>query len=175
MISFVVAMANNNVIGKNNSLAWSLPVDLKRFKDITLTKTKTMIMGRKTFEALPKVLPGRKHVVLTRNKHFAVNYKDVKILHNIEDLKFYIESGEEYFVIGGGELFNSLMPYVQKIYLTIIHHDFEGDTFFPSYNEKDWEIIENFEGVVDDRNKYEHTFLTMVRKNMIFPHSYQGN
>lgn len=165
MISFVVAVANNNVIGKDNSLAWSLPVDLKRFKDITMTETKTMIMGRKTFDALPKVLPGRKHVVLTRNKHYTVNDKDVKILHNNEDLKFYIESKEEYFVIGGGEIFNLLMPYAEKIYLTIIHHNFEGDTFFPSYDENDWEVIENFEGVVDEKNKYRHTFLTLVRKH----------
>jgi dihydrofolate reductase len=113
MLSFVVAVANNNVIGKNNSLVWSLPVDLKRFKDITMTQTKTMIMGRKTFEALPTVLPNRKHIVLTRNKNYKPNNKNVEILHDIEDLKPYIESEEEYFVIGGGEIFNLLMPYMR--------------------------------------------------------------
>ena len=164
MLSFVVAVANNNVIGKNNSLVWSLPVDLKRFKDITMTQTKTMIMGRKTFEALPKVLPNRKHIVLTRNKNFKPNNKNVEILHDIKDLKPYIESEDEYFVIGGGEIFNLLMPYAKKFYLTIIHHDFEGDTFFPPYDEKDWSIIEHIEGTVDEKNKYKHTFLTMVKR-----------
>lgn len=163
MISFVVAMANNNIIGKDNSLAWSLPCDLKRFKEITMTKTKTMIMGRKTFESLPRILPGRKHIILTRNKHYKVSDENIEILHNIKDLRPYIESKKEYFVIGGGEIFTLLMPYVEKIYLTIIHHDFKGDTFFPPYDLKQWKVIENYEGIVDEKNKYKYSFLILEK------------
>ncbi|MEA4827438.1 MAG: dihydrofolate reductase [Clostridium sp.] len=163
MLSFVVAVSQNNVIGKDNNLPWKIPEDLKHFKEITLSKTKTMIMGRKTFEALPSVLPRRKHIVLTGNRDYNMENINVKVIHSVDEINPLIHSKEEYFVIGGGEIFSELMPYAKKIYLTIIHHDFQGDTFFPGYNKNDWKITEMHKGTVDENNKFNHTYLTLEK------------
>jgi dihydrofolate reductase len=167
MLSYVVAVSENNVIGNDNRLIWSLPKDLQKFKEITLTKSKTMIMGRQTFESLPGVLPGRKHIILTRNKNYRIDDANVEIIHDIDELKPYIESSEEYFVIGGGEIFSLLMPYVEKMYITIIHEHFPGDTSFPEYNKDDWKVVESIEGIVDEENKHKHTFLILERNQHI--------
>lgn len=164
MLSFVVAVSQNNVIGKDNSLVWHLPSDLKRFKEITLSESKTIIMGRKTFEALPYVLPGRKHIILTRNKNYKVENEAVRIINDIASLKPMIEAEEEFFVIGGGEIYKLLMPYAKKLYLTIIHENFSGDTFFPDYKIFQWNIIKKQEGVYDENNQHKNTFLILERK-----------
>jgi dihydrofolate reductase len=163
MLSFVVAVSENNVIGKNGNLPWRLPEDLKFFKDITSTSAKTMIMGRKTFESLPKVLPGRKHIILTRNKDFKVHHEEVDVVYDIESLKPYIEATEEYFVIGGAEIFKQLLPYTDRIYLTRIHEKFQGDTFFPEFNKEQWKATLLYEGIVDEENLYPRTYLKLDR------------
>ncbi len=163
MLSFVVAMSENRVIGKDGTLPWHMPEDLKKFKEITLSGSHTMIMGRRTFESLPRVLPGRKHIVLTRNKDFKVQDENVEVIHSIESLKPYADSQEEYFVIGGGELFAMLLPYTKRIYLTIIHHDFEGDTYMPQFDMTEWKVAQSYEGKVDENNKYSHTYLTLEK------------
>lgn len=163
MLSIIAAMDENYVIGKNNNLIWNLPEDLKRFKDITMTGTKTMIMGRKTFESLPLVLPGRKHIILSANKDYQIDNENVIVIHNIEELKPFIESSEEYFVIGGGKIFSLLLPYSSKMYLTIIHENFEGDTFFPSFNKSEWKVSDLRENSVSDTNQYKHTFMILER------------
>lgn len=164
MLSFVVAIAENNVIGSEGCLPWHLPADLKKFKDLTLSKSKTIIMGRKTFESLPKILPGRKHIVLTRNTDFNVTSEDVSVLHSMDELKPYIDSEQEYFVIGGAEIFNALFPYAKRIYLTVIHKNFEGDTFFPQFDENQWQIVDKIPGTVDEKNIYPHAYLTLDKK-----------
>jgi dihydrofolate reductase len=161
MLSFVVAMSENRVIGKEGTLPWYLPEDLQRFREITSSGSKTMIMGRKTFESLPRVLPGRKHIILTRDKSFRIEDANVEVIHGLEALKPYIDSEDEYFVIGGGELFTALLSYAKRIYLTIIHHYFEGDTYMPRYDENQWKVTESYEGKVDENNKYQHTYLTL--------------
>lgn len=161
MISFVVAISENYVIGKAGTLPWYLPEDLKRFKEITLSQSKTMIMGRKTFESLPRVLPGRKHIILTSNKNYKASNPQVEAIYSMEDLQPYVKSSEEYFVIGGGQIFKALLPYVNRIYLTIIHEDFEGDTYFPRIDKSQWEVSECYEGKIDEKNKYKHTYLTL--------------
>jgi dihydrofolate reductase len=165
MLSFVVAVSQNKVIGRDNALPWHLPEDLKRFKEITMSKTQTMIMGRKTFEALPKILPGRKHIILTRNKDYTVSHDDVEIIYTLKDLNPYIESDLEYFVIGGGEIFKMLLPYTQKMYLTIIHENFQGDTLFPKYDKDEWIVLDEAKKHADEKNKYDYTYLTLERNN----------
>lgn len=122
MLSIIVAKAQNNIIGKDNKLLWHIPEDLKRFKD--LTTGHTIIMGRKTFESLGRVLPNRKHIVFTQNSDFKVNDENVKIVHSMLEIQEYIENKEENFVIGGAMIYNLLMPYVNKMYITEIHKDF---------------------------------------------------
>lgn len=164
MLSFVVAISKNNVIGLDNKIPWYLPDDLKKFKEITTGKTKTMIMGRKTFESLPQILPDRHHMVLTRDKNYKVDDNRVTIVNNEEDLENYIKDKKEYFVIGGEEIFSLLFPYTNKMYITEIDADIPGDTLFPKYNEKEWNVIELKEGKIDEDNKYVHIFKILERK-----------
>ena len=162
MLSAIVALANNNVIGKNNKLIWHIPEDLKRFKEIT--NGKTIIMGRKTFESLGRVLPNRKHVILTRDADFKVDNENVEICADINLVKKYADSDEENFVIGGAEIYKLLMPYCTKLYITKIDQDFEGDTFFPDIDENIWEEVSREKGIKDAQNPYDYEYVTYVRK-----------
>lgn len=164
MLSIIVAIANNNLIGGNNGLLWHLPGDLKNFKKITMTSSKTMIMGRKTFESLGRVLPERKHIILTNNKDFHVDNENVTVIHDIESLKPYINSEEEYFVIGGGEIYRQLLPYSAKMYITRVFGDFQGDTYFPQWNENEWDVINETEIVHDEKNNHPYKMISYQRK-----------
>ena len=162
MLSIIVAVAKNNVIGKDNKLIWHLPADLKRFKE--LTTGKTIIMGRKTFESLGRVLPNRKHIVLTKNKSWKYDDSQVKVITSIDELEKEIKDEEENFVIGGASIYKMLMPYANKMYITKIEEEFEGDKFFPDIDEKEWNIIETKSGVKDDKNPYIYEYITYIRK-----------
>ena len=164
MLSIIVAIGNNNVIGGNNGLLWHIPEDLKNFKKITMTSSKTMIMGRKTFESLGRVLPERRHIILTNNKDFSVDNERARIVHDIEALKTYIDSDDEYFVIGGGDIYRLLLPYTSKLYITRVVGDFQGDTFFPQWNENEWNVIHETEIINNDNSKYPYKMITYLRK-----------
>lgn len=161
MVSIIAAISDNNVIGKDNKLIWHLPEDLKRFKE--LTTGHTIIMGRKTFESLGKVLPNRKHIVLTRDENYHVDNENVIIIHDIENLEQYIDKEAENFVIGGAIIYRQLMPKADKMYITKIHEKFEGDSYFPIINEKEWNITEKIQGIQNEQNPYDYEFLTFVR------------
>ena len=147
MLSIIVAKSRNNIIGKNNELIWHLPADLKRFKE--LTTGHNIIMGRKTFESLGRVLPNRKHIIFSQNPDFKVADENVEVVHSLLQIQELIEGPEESFVIGGAMIYNFLMPYVKKMYITQIDKEFEGDTFFPKINEEEWKIVEREKGVKD--------------------------
>lgn len=161
MVSIIAAISDNNVIGKDNKLIWHLPEDLKRFKE--LTTGHTIIMGRRTFESLGKVLPNRKHIVLTRDENYHVDNENVIIIHDIENLEQYIDKEAENFVIGGAIIYRQLMPKADKMYITKIHEKFEGDSYFPIINEKEWSITEKIKGMQNEQNPYDYEFLTFVR------------
>lgn len=162
MLSIIVAIANNNVIGKDNQLIWHLPNDLKRFKEIT--SNKTIIMGRKTFESLGRILPNRKHIVLTKSNNWKIENPQVLIVNGIEEIKEYIRDKEEHFVIGGATIYKLLMPYTNKMYVTKINEEFEGDTFFLEIDNKEWKVIERTKGITDEKNPYSYEYITYVRK-----------
>ena len=162
MLSIIVAKAQNNIIGKDNKLLWHISEDLKRFKD--LTTGHTIIMGRKTFESLGRVLPNRKHIVFTQNPDFKVNDENVKIVHSMLEIQEYIENKEENFVIGGAMIYNLLMPYANKMYITEIHKDFEGDTVFPKINLDIWEEVSREKGEDIEQNNLEYDFVVYERK-----------
>ena len=151
MLSIIVAKAKNNVIGKDNQLIWNLPEDLKRFK--SMTTGHTIIMGRKTFESLGRVLPDRKHIVFSQNPDFQVNDENVEVVHSMLQIQQYIESDEEAFVIGGAMIYGLLMPHVTKMYITQINENFEGNIIFPKFDTEKWEVIEREEGIKDENNK----------------------
>lgn len=163
MLSIIVAKAQNNIIGKDNKLLWHIPEDLKRFKDITTGHT--IIMGRKTFESLGRILPNRKHIVFTQNPDFKVNDENVKVVHSMLEIQEYIESKEENFVIGGAMIYNLLMPYVNKMYVTELHKDFEGDAFFPKINSDIWKEISREKGKNTEENNLDYDFVIYERKN----------
>lgn len=162
MLSIIVAKANNNVIGGNNKLLWHLSKDLKRFKEITTGNT--IIMGRKTFESLPKVLPNRHHIILTSNKNYKVDSDSVTIVNNIEEIvDKYKDSVEEAFIIGGGEIYNLLIPYTNKLYLTRIYKDFEGDTYFPNIDLSNWEVSYKSDILSDEKENLTYDFINLTR------------
>ncbi len=158
MLSIIVAKAKNNIIGKDNKLLWHIPEDLKRFK--SLTTGHTIIMGRKTFDSIGRVLPNRKHVILSHNPDFKVHDENVEIVHSIDEIKKYIESDEENFVIGGAMIYSLLMPYVTKMYITEIDKNFEGDSVFPPVNHEKWKEVKRVESKDDN---LEYSFVDYER------------
>ena len=162
MLSISVAVAKNNVIGKDNKLPWHISEDLKRFKRIT--SNKKMIMGRKAFESLPGILPNREHIIITRNKNFKVDSNKVTIVHDLNSLiEKYSKCEDEVFVIGGAEIYKQFLPYVQKIYLTQIDETFEGDTYWPEINYDEFKTEYTSENLTDKKNELTYTFIDLVR------------
>ncbi len=154
MLSIIVAVSQNGVIGCNNTLVWNLKDDLKRFKEIT--SHHTIIMGRKTFEALPYVLPNRKHIVITKNSNYKFQHDDVIIKNNLQQvLNEYKTSEKEHFIIGGGEIYKQSLPFVDKIYLTKILQDFKGDTYF-KFKEDDFNISYKSEIIINNDIPFEY-------------------
>ena len=162
MLSIIVAVASNNIIGSNNKLLWHISEDLKRFKEIT--SGNTIIMGRKTFESLPGILPNRKHIVITRDKSFKVDSDMVEIVHSLDEvLTKYENSTEEAFIIGGGEIYKAALPFAKKLYLTKIKKDFEGDTIFPTLNESEWKVDFNSEEKINPKNEIRFEFIDLIK------------
>lgn len=162
MLSIIVAKAKNNIIGKDNSVPWKLPDDLKRFREKTLGHT--IIMGRKTFESLGGILPDRKHIILSRNPDFNIDSDYVKVVHSFLELQEYMDDEEEHFVIGGAIIYNLLMPYCNKMYVTQLNKDFEGDSLFPRINEEEWKEISREKGPEDGINEFDYEYITYIKK-----------
>ncbi len=165
MLSLIAAVADNDVIGRDNKLPWRLSTDLKRFKELTLGHT--VIMGRKTYEsileALGKPLPDRKNVIITRNKEYRAPGCDV-INWDIA-LDRFEKSPEEVFVIGGGEMYKTALSFAEKIYLTRVHTNPEGDVLFPKLNPLEWRTLSSERFREDERNEYPTTFTVYERVN----------
>lgn len=161
--SIVVVIDEKNAIGKDNDLLCHLPNDLKHFKGITLHNT--VIMGRKTLEAMPngKALPKRTNIVLTTNKD--LQFENCVMLHSLPEVWEYCKDEKEIFFIGGGQIFNAVINDIDKLYITRIHHAFEdADTFFPELNFDKWMLKEEEKHKADNKHKYDYTFQTYIRK-----------
>jgi dihydrofolate reductase len=162
MISIIVAVAKDNVIGKDNKLLWHISEDLKRFKRITTNKK--MIMGRKTFQSLPGILPNREHIIITRDKNFIIDSDKVEIVHDLSSLlEMYSKCEEEIFIIGGAEIYKQFLPYAQKLYLTKVEEAFEGDTYFPKINYDEFKTEYISEQFTDEKNGLHYTFIDLKR------------
>mgnify|MGYP003302751825 FL=1 len=162
MLSIIVAKAKNNIIGKDNALIWHLPEDLKRFK--RLTTGHNIIMGRKTFESLGRVLPNRYHIILCNDAKLNIDDENVEILDDISKLDKYIKDEEEHFVIGGATMYRLLMPYCNKMYITEINQDFEGDVSFPEINLEEWKVTEREKGLKDEKNPFDYEYVTYEKR-----------
>ena len=161
-VTMIAAVGQNRELGKDNKLLWNLPADMKRFKEIT--SGHVIIMGRKTFESIGKVLPNRKHIIFSQNRDLKYDDENVEVVHSMLEIKEYIDNDEENFVIGGAMIYNLLMPHVTKMYVTQVNKDFEGDAFFPKINEDIWEVVEEEKGLRDEESKLEFEYITYVRK-----------
>jgi dihydrofolate reductase len=156
MIKIIVAMSENRVIGNNNELIWKLSSDLKRFKD--LTTNNPVVMGRKTYESIGRPLPNRRNIIISRQPDYLVD--DCEIVSSLEEALLLTNS--DCFIIGGGEIYKQSLEIVDKIYLTLVHKEFEGDTKFPELN-KEWIEVsrENFDS--DEKNEYNYSFIEYDR------------
>ena len=155
MISFIVAMDENQVIGKNNQLPWHLPEDLKFFKRVTMGHP--IAMGRKTHESIGRILPGRENIIITRQHDYRC--EDGTVFYQIGDFIEYCRGrNDEIFVIGGAEIFRETLPFADRLYITLIHEQFEGDTFFPELKEEDWMLVSSEHGIKDEKNPYDYEF-----------------
>ncbi|MEI2740019.1 MAG: type 3 dihydrofolate reductase [Chitinophagaceae bacterium] len=160
-ISFVVAAATNNAIGKDGKMPWHLPNDMKHFKNVTWGMP--VVMGRKTFESLGKVLPGRKNIVISRQPDLKID--GIVTVKTIEDALFVAKQTDalEVMVIGGGEIYKTLFDKAKRIYLTRVEAEPEADTFFPSLNPKEWYLVSQKNHEADEKNDYNYSFQVWER------------
>ncbi|MFW6145362.1 MAG: dihydrofolate reductase [bacterium] len=159
MLSMIVAAAENNAIGKDNKLLWHLPDDLKHFKNTT--KGHHIIMGRKTFESNGLPLPKRTNIIITKNKDFTAD--GCLIVHSIDEALEIAKNDNEPFIIGGETIYRQAMPLAERIYLTRVHTEIEGDTFFPEIDENEWEEKSREYHEKDEKHPYPFSIITLER------------
>lgn len=158
MINIIVATSKNGVIGNDNSLIWHLPADLKHFKN--LTTNNTIVMGRKTYESIGKALPNRRNIIITRQGDY--NPEDCEVVSSLEEA--LLLCAENCFIIGGGQIYKQSIDMADKIYLTLIDEEFEGDTYFPEMG-TEWFVSSRVDKKSDDKNKYNYSFIEYERYN----------
>jgi dihydrofolate reductase len=158
-ISLIVAMGENRVIGVDNRMPWHLSADLKRFKQITMGKP--LVMGRRTHESIGRPLPGRRNIVLTSDRDYTA--PGCVVVHNLPDALSEADA-DEVMVIGGSSLYETFLPKADRLYLTLIHREFAGDTFFPEFEWKEWSEIERLDVEDDPDSGLSYSFLVLERK-----------
>jgi dihydrofolate reductase len=159
LISIIAAMSTDRVIGIGNRLPWRLPADLKHFK--TLTVGKPIVMGRKTWESLPGLLPERPHIVISSNLEYTA--EGCTLVGSIEQALAAAGDVPEVMIVGGATLYQQMIPFADRMYLTLVHTHIEGDAWFPEFEPNQWRELSREEHVADERNPYDYTFLTLER------------
>ncbi len=158
-ISLIVALATNHCIGLNNQLPWRQSADLQHFK--TTTMGKPILMGRKTYESIGRPLPGRHNIIITRNTHYHVEGCDIQ--HSLEAAIAACQDQDEIMITGGGQLFEQAMPLVERMYLTWIHTNIDGDAFFPSWQAEQWQEVSRQSYNADEKNQFDYSFVVLER------------
>ena len=159
LISIVAAMAENRVIGRGNDLPWRLPADLKHFKALTLGKP--IVMGRRTWESLPGLLPERPHIVVTRDPDYQA--EGCILVSSIEQALGAAGDAPELMVVGGAQLYGEMFALAGRMYLTLVHAEVEGDTYFPEFDASEWQEVARESHPPDEKNAYGYTFTTLER------------
>lgn len=158
-LALVAAVADNGIIGRANRLPWHLPADLAHFKRLTLDKP--ILMGRRTWESLPGLLPRRQHIVLSRDP--AYRAEGCTLVHSLDEAITAAGPVDELFIVGGAALYAEALPRADRLYLTLVHAQIEGDARFPAWDPADWTETERVERPADGRNPIPMTFLTLDR------------
>src|SRR5260221_2810729 len=158
IITIVVAISENHVIGKDNKLLWRLPNDLKHFKEITTGHT--IIMGRQIYDSVGKPLPNRRNIVITRQN---ITIPGCEVVNSIEAALALCAGEPEVFIVGGAEIYKQAIKLTDRIYLTIVHKDFEGDSFFPNINKDEWKEVSREDHEPDHKNPLPYSFITLER------------
>lgn len=158
-ISIIAAMARNHVIGRNNRLPWHLPADLQHFKATTIGKP--MVMGRRTWESLPGLLPQRTHIVITRDRDFTA--AGAIVVHSLEEAISAAGNNDEIMIVGGANLYEQTLSIADKLYLTVIDIEAEGDACFPIFDLADWHEESRESHNADEKNRYDYSFITYRR------------
>ena len=159
MISLIVAVAENGVIGDRNALLWHISEDLRHFKAVTTGHP--VVMGRKTWESLGRPLPNRTNVVITRQN---IEIPGCTVVHSLEEAVALFPADEEVFVIGGAQIYGEALPAADRFYLTRVHRAYEGDTLFPEWNADEWQLVESESFPCGERYDYPFTFETYERR-----------
>ena len=160
LITIIAAADENNVIGNDNKLIWHLSDDLKHFKN--LTKDHHVIMGRKTFESMPKALPNRTNIVITRNSNYVAD--NVTVVSSLNEALEKSINDKQPFIIGGGEIYKLAMEIADRIELTRVHHEFDGDTYFPQIDPEKWIEVQRDQRKKDLKHNYDFTFIRYDKK-----------
>jgi dihydrofolate reductase len=160
LISIIAAMDCNRVIGKNNDIPWRLPKDWAYVMKTTMGHP--IIMGRKNFESIGKVLPGRRNIILTRDKEYFA--EGTEIVHSLEKILISCENEEEIFIFGGEQIYRLFLPLVDKMYITNIDYEFEGDTYFPEFDLDQWVQVTIEKGITDEKNPFTYYFHVYERR-----------
>lgn len=158
-VSLIVAMASNGVIGRDNRLPWRLPADLAHFKAVTMGKP--MVMGRRTWESLPGLLPGRRHIVVTRDSEYKA--EGATLVHSPEQALAAAGEVPEVMIVGGGMLYAAMLPRADRLYLTLVDTEVEGDARFPAIDYAEWRELSRETHPADERNAFDCTFLVLER------------
>jgi dihydrofolate reductase len=159
-ISIIAAMGKNRELGFDNKLPWNLPDDLKNFRDVT--RGHAVVMGRKTHEAIGRVLPDRKNIIITRDPKYVA--EGCVVVYSIEDAIAAAQGEDTLFIIGGGEIYNLALPYAQKMILTFVDAEPKADTYFPEFNENEWHVVSAEPHAKDAEHAYDFITKTYERK-----------
>jgi dihydrofolate reductase len=170
-LSLIWAMARNGVIGRNNALPWHLPEDLRYFKRVTMGKP--IIMGRKTWDSIARPLPGRTNIVITRDIQFEA--EGVRIVHSLAEALAlashvaHIDGADECIVMGGAEIYALALPQAERLYLTQVHAEVEGDAYFPAFDREQWQELAREDFAASGPNPYPYSFLVLERRTNLPP------
>jgi dihydrofolate reductase len=159
-LSLVVAASSNNVIGRDGGLPWHLPDDLRQFK--RLTTGKAVIMGRSTYESIGRPLPDRRNIVMTRNADYVADGCDV--VSSVSEAMDAVEGAEEVMIIGGGQVYRDFLPLANRIYLTRVQAEVEGDTYFPEIDEAAWRLVSSEHHAADEKHRYAFDVMVFERR-----------
>ena len=160
LISLIAAMDENRLIGIDNRLPWQLPADLQYFRQVTMGKP--ILMGRKTYESIGRPLPGRMNIVLTSDPAFTAD--GCTVVHSVEEALNAAAGNDEVMVIGGASVYRHMLPIAQRLYMTLVHAQFEGDTHFPVIEPDEWREVERVDHPADERNAYHYSFVRYQRR-----------